>query len=181
MTILTARHTADLSAADRAELRALLDTVFADHEGGYDDTDFEHGLGGWHVLVHDGGVLVGHGAVVRRQFLLGGRALPVGYVENVAVAVSHRRRGLGSAVMGELERVVLAGHGAGFLAASAEGAPLYERRGWRVWRGPLSVLTVEGVRRTPEEEDGGVRVLDPDRTWDVEQDLVCEWRSGDVW
>ena len=84
------------------------------------------------------------------------------------------------AVVDELERVVVAGHGAGFLAASEAGALLYERRGWRVWRGPLSVLTVDGVRRTPEE-DGGVRVLDPAGTWDVEQDLVCEWRSGDVW
>ena len=179
MTTLTACHTADLTPATRTALRALLDAAFAG-DGGFDDDDFEHGLGGWHVLAHDDGVLVGHGSVVRRQFLVGGRALPVGYVENVAVAASHRRRGVASALMAELERVVLAGHGAGFLGASDEGALLYERRGWRVWRGPLSVLTVTGVQRTPEE-DGGVRVLDPGGVWDVEQDLVCEWRSGDVW
>lgn len=176
MTTLTACHTADLSAATRTELRALLDAAFGD----FTDEDFEHGLGGWHVLAHDDGVLVGHGAVVRRQFLVGGRALSVGYVENVAVAAAHRRRGVASEVMGVLERVVVAGHGTGFLAASEEGAPLYERRGWRVWRGPLSVLTVTGAQRTPDE-DGGARVLDPAGTWDVDQELVCEWRSGDVW
>ncbi|WP_432510848.1 GNAT family N-acetyltransferase [Kineococcus sp. SYSU DK001] len=174
---LTACHTADLAAADLAAVRALLDAAFPDD---FDDDDFEHGLGGWHALVHDGDRLVAHGSVVRRQFLLAGRPLPVGYVENVAVAATHRRRGLGGLVMAELERVVAAGHGVGFLGASDDGAALYAVRGWPVWRGPLSVLTPAGVRRTPDE-DGGVRVFDPAGTLDLDADLVCEWRAGDVW
>nr|WP_281373030.1 GNAT family N-acetyltransferase [Kineococcus aurantiacus] len=161
---------------DLGAVRALLHDVFDDLA----DEDVEHALGGWHALVHDDGVLVGHGSVVRRQFLVGGLALPVGYVEAVAVAAGHRRRGVGTLVMDELERVLVAGHGVGFLGASDEGALMYAARGWPVWRGPLAVLATTGVRATPDER-GGVRVFDPAGRLDLDAELVCEWRSGDVW
>jgi len=169
----TTCHTADLP--DLAAVRALLDAAF---EGDFADDDLDHALGGMHVLVHDDGVLVAHGSVVRRQFLIGGVPRAVGYVESVAVA--RKRQGLGSLVMTELERIVVAGHGVGFLSASDEGALLYESRGWPVWRGELFVLAPEGLRRTPED-DSGVRVFDPSGALDLDADLACDWRAGDVW
>ena len=47
----------------------------------------EHAPGGLHALVHDGGDLVAHGAVVQRRLLHDGRALRVGYVEAGAETV----------------------------------------------------------------------------------------------
>ena len=69
------------------------------------------------------------------------------------------------------------------LGALGTGAHhFYERLGWRVWRGPLSVRTDDGDRRTPEEE-GDILVLETP-AWpglDVTAPLSCEWRPGDVW
>ncbi|MFM9662835.1 GNAT family N-acetyltransferase, partial [Streptomyces scabiei] len=83
--------------------RALLDAAFDD---GFDEEDWEHALGGLHVLAHDGTGLLAHGSVVMRRALHRGRWLRVGYVEAVAVRADARRRGLGGQVMGALERYV---------------------------------------------------------------------------
>ena len=115
--------------------------------GSFDDTDWDHALGGMHALVHDGGELVGHGSVVQRRFLHAGRSWRVGYVEAVAVAASVRRRGHGAAVMAALAEVVARAHDFGALSATEDGAPLYRSRGWQPWRGPLSVLSP--LRRRP--------------------------------
>lgn len=74
---LRTAHTADLDGATRAEVRQLLDDAF---DGDFGESDWEHCLGGVHVLVREGGSLVGHGAVVQRRLLHGGRALRAGYV-----------------------------------------------------------------------------------------------------
>src|SRR4051812_16835948 len=83
-------HTADLDAAARGAARALLENVFA---GEMDDHDWEHALGGVHALVFEDGALVGHGSVVQRRLVHGGRALRAGYVEGVGVRAGRRRRG----------------------------------------------------------------------------------------
>jgi aminoglycoside 2'-N-acetyltransferase I len=41
------------------------------------------------------------------------------------------------------------------------------------------VLSPEGVRRTPEEDES-TYVLPLDVDLDVAGDLVCDWRDGDV-
>jgi aminoglycoside 2'-N-acetyltransferase I len=58
----------------------------------------------------------------------------------------------------------------------------YERLGWRTWRGPTSVRTVTGERRTPDE-DGFVMILTTPTSpaLDLDLPLSCEWRPGDVW
>ncbi|HEV2726886.1 MAG TPA: GNAT family N-acetyltransferase, partial [Solirubrobacterales bacterium] len=89
-------HTAHLPARALAAARSLLDDAF---DGDFDDEDWDHTLGGLHALAWDGGELVGHGAVVQRRLLHGGRALRTGYVEAVAVAPAHRRSGVASALM----------------------------------------------------------------------------------
>ncbi|MGW6686111.1 GNAT family N-acetyltransferase [Streptomyces sp. NPDC054961] len=135
MSILV-RHTSQLGSDGLREVRELLDGAFG---GDFADEDFEHALGGMHVLVHEGGELVAHGSVVQRRVLHGGRALRTGYVEAVAVRGDRRRRGLGGAVMEAVEEVLSRAYVLGALSASAAGARLYAGRGWGVWGGEIGV------------------------------------------
>jgi len=178
MSNLRTAHTADLDGATRDAVRALLDAAF---DQDFSDHDWDHTLGGMHVTVWDGGELVGHGAVVQRRLLHGGRALRAGYVEGVAVRADRRRRGHATAIMAALERLVRGGYEVGALSASERGAGLYAARGWRRWQGPTSVLAPTGVTRT-EEDDGSVYVLLPlAAPLDLTGELTCDWRDGDVW
>lgn len=170
-------HTADLDADIRKTARALLDAVF---EGDFSDHDWEHSLGGLHALVWDGAELIGHGAVVQRRLLHGGRSWRTGYVEGVGVRADRRGQGYGAAVMDALERVVRRGYELGALSVAADAAEFYGARGWRRWRGPTSTLTPAGVRRT-EDEDGGIYVLPVTAPLDLASGIVCDWRDGDVW
>ena len=177
MPTIAVRHTAELDDAELAAVRGLLDAAFG---GDFADEDWQHALGGVHVLVRDEGRLVGHGSVVRRQLLQGGRLLRAGYVEAVAVAPDRRRQGLATAVMDALAAVIRADHDLGALSASEDGAWLYAARGWLLWEGPTSVLATGGNRRTPED-DGSVYVLPGPVPLDPRGELTCDWRAGDVW
>jgi aminoglycoside 2'-N-acetyltransferase I len=177
MTAVTVAHTSQLDAATLRAARFLLDEAF---EGAFGDADWEHALGGLHALARDGHRLVGHGAVVQRRLLHRGRALRAGYVEAVAVAVDARRRGVASAIMDALETVVGRAYDLGALGATDDGAGLYRSRGWQPWRGPTSALTPSGLRRTPDD-DGCVHVLPGGTPVDLDGELVCDWREGDLW
>ncbi|HEX8630815.1 MAG TPA: GNAT family N-acetyltransferase [Catenuloplanes sp.] len=169
-------HTADLDAATRTAVRALLGDVFDD----LTDDDWEHALGGVHALVWDGAVLIGYASVVQRRLLYGGRALRTGYIEGVGVRADRRGRGHGAAMMAALERVVRDAYDLGALSAASDAAPSYVARGWQQWRGPTSALTTAGVARTGDE-DGGVHVYAVAAALDVSAELTCDWRDGDVW
>jgi aminoglycoside 2'-N-acetyltransferase I len=177
MVTVELRHTAHLPARTLAAARALLDDAF---DGDFDDEDWDHALGGLHALAWDDEELVGHGAVVQRRLLHGGRALRTGYVEAVAVAPAHRRSGVASALMARLEDVVRGGYDLGALGATDDGAALYAARGWQRWRGPTSVLGPAGTVRTPDD-DGAVLVLPAALPLDLDGTLTCDWRDGDVW
>jgi aminoglycoside 2'-N-acetyltransferase I len=169
-------HTADLDASTLEAAHGLLDLAFA---GKFGDHDWEHALGGVHALVYDEGELVGHGSVVQRRLVHRGRALRTGYVEGVAVHPEHQRRGHGSALMEPLERVIRAAYELGALGASDDGVALYDARGWHPWRGPTSALTPTGVVRTPDEDS--IYVLPVEAELDLDGELTCDWRDGDVW
>jgi aminoglycoside 2'-N-acetyltransferase I len=49
--------------------------------------------------------------------------------------------------MSVLERFVRSGYQLGALGASTEGSRLYASRGWQLWRGPISAMTPDGIRR----------------------------------
>ncbi len=177
MVTVEVRHTAHVPTQVLAAVRRLLDEAFG---GAFDDADWDHTLGGLHALAWQGGELVGHGAVVQRRLVHGGRALRAGYVEGVAVGPDNRRRGVASRVMSELEELVRGAYDLGALSASDDGAALYAARGWQRWRGSTSVLTPSGTVRTPED-DGAVFVLPTAGTLDLERSLTCDWRDGDAW
>jgi aminoglycoside 2'-N-acetyltransferase I len=176
ITVRTA-HTADVDAAVLEAAHELLQDVFPD---GFAAEDWEHSLGGVHALAWQGDALVGHGSVVQRRLMHGGRALRAGYVEGVGVRADRRRLGIGGAVMGALERVVRGAYDLGALGATEAAAPLYMGRGWVAWRGRLSALTPDGVVRT-EDEEGTVYVLPGAAPLDLDGELMCDWRDGDVW
>jgi aminoglycoside 2'-N-acetyltransferase I len=172
-----AAHTAWLDPAELREIRALLDEAF---DGDVTDDDYEHALGGMHVLVREAGELIGHGAVVTRRLLHGGRALRTGYVEGVAVRADRRRLGHGAALMAMLERIIYGAYEIGALSSTDEAAAFYAVRGWQLWTGTASVITPSGIERTPDEE-GCIYVLPVSAELTPGGDLACDWRGGDVW
>jgi aminoglycoside 2'-N-acetyltransferase I len=170
-------HTADLDEPTLAAARRLLDDVF---EGEMSDEDWEHALGGVHALVWEGPDLVGHASVVQRRLLHRDRALRTGYVEGVGVRADRRRRGHGGAMMEAIERVIRGAYELGALGATEDAMQFYAGRGWKRWRGSTSTLTPNGIVRT-EDDDGCVYVLPVAARLDLDGELVCDWRDGDVW
>lgn len=133
-----------------------------------------------HVLAWEDERLVGHGSVVQRRLLHGGRALRTGYVEGVAVRADRRGRGYDARMMDALERVGREADELGALGAGEEGAGFYAARGWRAWRGQTWAMTPAGPLRTADEDDG-LYVLEVTAALDLSGDLTCDWRDGDLW
>jgi aminoglycoside 2'-N-acetyltransferase I len=133
-------HTARLGPAELAAVRGLLDAAFAGHpDGDFTDADWDHCLGGMHVMAWQGERLIGHASVVQRRLLHGGRALRTGYVEAVAVSADRRGQGHGAAVMAEAERLVTGAYRLGALGAAEGAAGFYAARGW--WPGPAPLAS----------------------------------------
>lgn len=171
--------TADLGPSAVRGVRALLDTAFAEL-GGYDDEAWDHALGGLHVVVGPPEAPCGHASVVLRRLLHDGAALRTGYVESVAVHPDRRGHGIAGDLMTEVERLVRGGFEIGALGATERARPLYRRRGWLPWTGPLRGLTPDGVVDTPEQA-GAVHVLPVTARLDPDRPLVCDWRDGHLW
>jgi aminoglycoside 2'-N-acetyltransferase I len=178
-TVHTARliHTADLDNETRESAHQFLVEAF---EGNFTADDWEHTLGGMHALVYDHGALIAHAAVVQRRLLHQGTPLRTGYIEGVAVREEWRGQGLCTALMDGAEQVIRGAYRLGALSPSEPARQIYSDRGWFRWEGPTSVLGPTGLARTPED-DGCVFVLPVDVTLEPTADLVCDWRSGDVW
>jgi aminoglycoside 2'-N-acetyltransferase I len=176
---LSRAATAELAPADLEAVRRL---VFAAFGGRFDEHDWDHTLGGTHLLAVEDGEIVAHGAVVPRTLEAGGRALRTGYVEGVATRGDRRRRGLATLVMRAANRVVEEAYELGALSDGTRIPGFYERLGWERWQGPTFVAAPQGRVRTAEE-DGSVLVLRTPATADLDPTgpLVCDWRAGDVW
>ncbi len=160
-----------------AELRLLFDDAFA---GDFSDDDWDHTIGGVHVVVLDRGRVLSHGSVVPRSIWIDERKLAAGYVEGVATPVHSQGQGFGSLVMAEVARIIRETYERGVLST---GSPsFYARLGWQCWEGPTWVRTKTGPVRTPDD-DGGVMILRTPSTAEVSvsASIACEERSGDDW
>ena len=104
----------------------------------------------------------------------------VGYVEAVATAEAHRRKGYGTMVMKSLGEMIRERYELGVLSTAAHS--FYEALGWERWRGPTFVNSPRGRERTPDD-DISVMILRTPRSprLDLDGFLVCDWRPGDVW
>ena len=162
MADIRTAHTAQLDDATLAAARALVEQAFA---GEFDAHDWEHALGGMHALAFADGELVGHASVVQRRHQRCAEA---------AAAV------IGATLMAALDPVLRGGYELGALGATDAAQRLYAAAGWQPWRGPLSALTPAGIVRTPDA-DGAVYVLALGVALDLDAELTCDWRDGDVW
>ena len=149
---------AELGAAEIAEIRQLLSAAFGDDpEERFEDADWEHALGGVHIVVddrrRDRGPRRGRRARAPRRRATDPDGLRGGRRDG---ARSTRRRASGRA------RWRSSGRSSRPTTSSARSAPgshhFYERLGWETWRGPAFVRTPDGDRRTPEDE-GYILVL----------------------
>lgn len=173
--------TPDLTPREIETIRSLLWAAFADdEEGGFTEDDWQHALGGVHVIGEVDGEIVAHASVVERDLRVAGRPLRTGYVEAVATLPGRQAQGHGTAVMREVNAFVRDGFELGALGTGSHA--FYERLGWERWRGASSVRTREGERRTPDE-DGYILVLRTPTSPPLSLDdpISCEWRPGDVW
>ncbi|NJP65399.1 GNAT family N-acetyltransferase [Streptomyces spiramenti] len=169
--------TAELTPADLAAAHALFASAFGPDA---DATDWDHCLGGVHVMLHDADELIGHAAVVPRRLFHRGRTLRTGYLEGVAVAARHRGRGHGGELVAEAERLIRDGYELGALSSTTAALPFYAKRGWLRWEGTTAVLTPHGAERTPDDDDG-VFVLPVGVRLEPQGRLVCDARAGDPW
>ena len=64
MVVIIRFTTADASKEHLGQIRKLFFTAFDDS---FTEHDWEHVLGGWHLVVVDGGEIVSHAAVVERM------------------------------------------------------------------------------------------------------------------
>lgn len=173
--------TADLTPGELTEIRALMDEAFAgDEHGGFGDADWDHALGGLHVVLDIEGEIISHAAVVERELHVGGLPLRAGYVEAVATRPGHEGRGHGSTVMERVNALIAATYELGALGTGRHA--FYRRLGWETWRGRVFLRTADGPVRTPDEE-GDILVLRTPASppFDLAEDLSCDWRPGDVW
>ena len=173
----------ELEPALVADIRSLMAAAFGDDpDDRFEDADWEHALGGRHVLLVAARTVIGHAAVVPRRLWIAGQAVATGYVEAVAVRPDAQGRGHGSHLMTAVGEHIRSAYELGALGTGRHA--FYERLGWRTWQGPTSVRTADRERRTPDE-DGYVLVLPTPTTpiapLDLGAPIACEWRPGDVW
>ena len=178
MTNVRLFTTAEASADLLKQIRRLLEEAF---EGDFSNEDWQHSLGGWHVVVDDNdGVLLSHAAVVPRVLEVAGCPFRAGYVEGVATVRSRQREGIGSLAMAGITKVLQREFELGALSTSRPD--FYARLGWEPWGGPTFVRNGAQLIRT-SDEDGGVMVLrfGPSGDTDLLAAISCEQRSGDDW
>lgn len=158
-------------------VRRLLDEAFG---GDFTDDDWDHTVGGRHVVVAAGDQILSHAAVVERTLEIDGRPWRTGYVEGVATDPGHHGRGHGSRAMARIADIVRDDFELGALSTWSHG--FYERLGWERWRGPTFVRHGDALVRSADD-DAGVMVLrfGPSRAVDLSAAISCEARSGDDW
>ena len=174
-------RTAELSETEVAAIRAMLVAAFGpDEDECFTDEDWDHAVGGLHVVADLDGSILAHASVVERTIRVGGRPLRTGYVEAVATAPGRQGAGIGTRVMEDVGAYIRDTFELGALGTGVQR--FYERLGWVTWLGPTSVLTADGERRTPEG-DGLIMVLPTPASpaLDLTAPIECEWRPGDVW
>jgi aminoglycoside 2'-N-acetyltransferase I len=161
-------------------LHQIRDLFFTAFDERFTEEDWEHCLGGRHVIVEELGVIVAHAAVVSRVIDVGRQPFRTGYVEGVATHPARQREGFGTRTMGEVERLIMSEFEMGALSTGVHD--FYERLGWERWRGPTYVRYGSHLVRT-DEEDGGVMTLlfGPSAGVDVTASIACESRTGDDW
>jgi aminoglycoside 2'-N-acetyltransferase I len=172
--------TDDLTCAELEAIRAVLWAAFPPGEEAFTEDDWQHSLGGLHVILDDDRGVIAHAAIVERRLHVGERPVRTGYIEAVATDPTRQGRGYGTRLMVDVDDYVRRRFEMGALGTGAHH--FYERLGWRTWRGPTFVRAPDGLIRT-DEDDGYILVLETPTSpvLDLTAPISCEWRPGDVW
>jgi aminoglycoside 2'-N-acetyltransferase I len=159
------------------DVRRLLHTAF---EGDFSDEDWKHTIAGVHVWLIGSRGVISYGSLIERTLVCSGQTLRVGYVEAMATVAAHRRSGYGGTVMKHIGELIRERYPLGALSTGTHA--FYETLGWERWRGPTFVDSPRGRQRTPDN-DGDIMILRTSRSpsLDLDADIVCDWRLGDVW
>jgi aminoglycoside 2'-N-acetyltransferase I len=167
-----------LEERERGDLAALFQAAWPD--GTFSARDWDHMLGGHHVVLERDGAVVSHAAVVPRTLWVGDRAIASGYVEAMATRPERQGHGFGTEVLRAVNDLVRDTYDLGALCTGSQA--FYARLGWEPWSGPLAVRARDGDVPTPDE-DGNVMILRTPRTGRlaIRATLRCPWRPGDVW
>ena len=136
-----------------------------------------------HVLArNEQGALVSHAEFVPRWLQAGRReVMRTAYVEAVATASGHRRKGLATAVLRRLGEVVAADPGWDLAALSPSDAGFYQRLGWELWRGPLAIRRDGHIEPSPDDEQVMIQRLPRTPPLEPTALLTAEWRVGELW
>lgn len=175
ITIVESDH---VDASGRVALLDLWHRAFGDR---FSEEDADHAFGGVHVLVRDGGHLVGHASAIPRRMKFGDQAWrTVGYVEAVATDPDRQGEGIGRRAMQALHPEI-ARRWPVALLSTGRAKGFYERLGWEQWGGLSYTRTAHGV--VPDGEEGGLMVLrlEPSAVPDLTVTVTCEERPGDAW
>ena len=168
-----------LSVAARAEIIQLCEAAYRENFSHL----FEQLPGSVHVIARDEhGVLISHAEFVPRWLHAAGHEMRTAYVEAVATAPDHQRKGLATGVLQRLVDVVAADPIWRLAALSPSDAAFYERRGWALWRGPLAIRRDGHLEPSPDDEQVMIRRLPgTPATLDLTALLTAEWREGELW
>jgi len=177
MSELVQLSTAEVPTATLDEVRGLLDHAF---DGDFADTDWEHTVGGQHVILVEEGEVISHASVVTRNLEVADRSFRAGYLEGVATHPEHQGKGFGAQVVTAANEAIRRLYELG--ALSTDRHSFYHRLGWERWQGPTYVRDGSRLVRTADEDDG-IMVLrfGPSGAVDLTSALACDARSGDDW
>ncbi len=158
----------------------MVDAFGDDEDEAFGDADWDHALGGVHVLLEVDGGIVAHASVVERELHVDGRPLRTGYVEAVATAPARQGEGFGTRVMADIGVIIRSQYELGALGTGRH--EFYQRLGWQTWLGPSSVRLSAGDRPTPDDDSYIMVLRTPTSPFlDLAARISCEWRPGDVW
>lgn len=182
MVVVERFPTESLPVLAAVSARQLMDVAFA-HESEderFSEDDWNHALGGTHLIVREGADVVAHAAVVPRTIHVGGTHFATGYVEAVGVRPDRQGQGLGSRLLLAAAEEIRASYDFGVLGTGRRA--FYTRLGWQVWLGPTHVVR-DGVWERSPDDDGFVLVLrfGPSADIAITHPIACEERPGDDW
>jgi aminoglycoside 2'-N-acetyltransferase I len=169
-----------LDSAARAEIIALCESAYGEDFGRL----FEDLTGSAHVLARDEhGALVSHAEWVTRWLQPAGRPiLRTAYVEAVATAPEHQRRGFATAVLRALSGLLTIDTSWELAALSPSDPAFYARLGWELWQGPLGIRRGDSIDPTPADEQVMIlRLPRTPATLETASLLTAEWRAGELW
>ena len=157
-------------------LLTLLNNAF---EGDFSEADWKHTFGGTRFLGFLDNNLVAHGAVVERPMRINNVEMKVGYVEGIAVAPEHWRKGFGSLLMTEItsfckSKLIIS-------MLSTDEHLFYSKHGWERFDGESYVLVDEIEVRSEDEDAGLMYLLGLSEDTHAPRKAVCNSRDGDAW